>query len=388
MNETEPILEGLPPLPEEKPSPHKKPRLARVCLVFYLLFFLAAALFVVCVCSPAFADGLNRTVSAMIRAFLAHLTGWIPFSLAEYLLLLVPLILAVLIGYGMKRYADSWRDVGRYCASLLSVLALVGAIFLSAFAPGYHGSTLDEKLGLDKREVSTKELYDTARVLVSQMERELDEISYSTGGFSVMPYGLDEMNDRLLVAYERVSAEHEFLPVLKSRLKPVMISEAMSYTHITGVYSFFTGEANLNVAFPDYTLPYTAAHELAHQRGVAREDEANFVAFLVCIASEDAYIRYCGYRNLYDHVISALYEADPVQYGKLWEYVPQAIRREQTAYSQFFDKYRDSAASTVTETVNDTFLTIQGTEGTKSYGMVVDLAVAYYRVPDQATSKK
>lgn len=388
MNETEPIFEGLPPVPEQIPTPAGKRRFPRIFLAFYLLFVLSAVLFTVCVCSPAFADGMNRTASAAIRAALSYLTGWIPFSLAEYLLLLAPLIVVVLVVYGMKHYADSWRDVGRYCAALLSVLALVGAIFLSAFAPGYHGSTLDEKLGLDKREVSTKELYDTARVLVSQMERELDEVSYSINGFSIMPYGLDEMNDRLLVAYERVSAEHDFLPVLKSRLKPVMISEAMSYTHITGVYSFFTGEANLNVAFPDYTLPYTAAHELAHQRGVAREDEANFVAFLVCIASEDAYIRYCGYRNLYDHVISALYEADPVQYTKLLGHVPRAIRREQSAYSKFFDQYRDSVASAVTETVNDTFLTIQGTEGTRSYGMVVDLAVAYYRVPDEATSKK
>ena len=29
--------------------------------------------------------------------------------------------------------------------------------------------------------------------------------------------------------------------------------------------------------------------------------------------------------------------------------------------------------------INDTFLTINGTEGTRSYGMVVDLAVAYYK---------
>ena len=402
MNEPNEICETISPANEAQntsqdsvvpddiptPKPHKKRRLSRVVLGFYAFFAVSLAFFIVCLCSPAFADGFNRTASAAIRTVLAHLTGWLPFSLAEYLLLLAPIVLFLLIRYGVKHFSSSWRDVGRYCLSLLSVLALVGGLFLSAFAPGYHGSTLDQKLGLEKREVSTKELYDTARVLVSQMERELDEISFSPSGFSIMPYTLDEMNDRLLLAFDTVSAAHDFLPVLKSRVKPVMMSEAMSYTHITGVYTFFTGEANLNVAFPDYTIPYTAAHELAHQRGVAREDEANFVAFLVCIAAEDAYIRYCGYRNLYDHVISALYEADPSQYAKLNGYVPRAIRREQSAYSAFFDPYRDSAASQVTETVNDTFLTIQGTEGTKSYGMVVDLAVAYYRLPDEATSKK
>jgi hypothetical protein len=49
------------------------------------------------------------------------------------------------------------------------------------------------------------------------------------------------------------------------------------------------------------------------------------------------------------------------------------------AYSQFFDKYRDSVASEVTGTVNDVFLQSQGQKaGTQSYGLVVDLAVAYY----------
>ena len=55
------------------------------------------------------------------------------------------------------------------------------------------------------------------------------------------------------------------------------------------------------------------------------------------------------------------------------------VRREMQAYSRFFEKYRDSAAGKVSETVNNTSLIIQGTEGTKSYGMVVDLAVAYYK---------
>ncbi len=378
MNEPNEIRE-TDVLPEESPSGAPKKRLAPVFIVFYSLFAVAAAFFVVCLCSPAFADGFNRTVSAAIRALLSYLTGWIPFSLAEYLLLLSPVLLVLLIWYGIKKSAASWRDVGRYCASLFSVLALVGAIFLSAFAPAYRGSTLDKKLGLEKKEVSVAELYDTSLRLLFAMEEELPALSFGTDGFSIMPYGLDEMNDYLLAAYDTVSAEHDFLPELKSRLKPVMLSEAMSYTHITGVYSFFTGEANLNVAFPDYTLPFTAAHELAHQRGIAREDEANFMAFLVCIASDDAYIRYCGYRNLYDHMIAALYEADATQYAKLVRYAPRAVLREQTAYSRFFDQYRDSVASDVSETVNNAYLTIQGTEGTKSYGMVVDLAVAYYR---------
>jgi hypothetical protein len=145
-----------------------------------------------------------------------------------------------------------------------------------------------------------------------------------------------------------------------------MLSEAMSYTHITGVYTFFTGEANINVAFPDYTVPFTAAHELSHQRGIARENEANFMAFLVCIRSEDSYIRYSAYLNLYEYVLSALGSAHSGLYVRAYSRLADCVKGEMAAYSRFYDKYRDSTASEISGAVNNTFLIIHGTEGTKS----------------------
>ena len=253
------------------------------------------------------------------------------------------------------------------------------SLFLLAFAPAYRGSTLDKKMGLTRTEVSTAELYSTAVILADAITRVSGEISFAAYDFSIMPYGLDRMNELLLEAYDKVDDDLTFLSSMESRIKPVMLSRAMSYTHITGVYTFFTGEANLNVDFPDYTLPFTAAHELAHQRGIAREDEANFVAFLVCSASSDPYIRYSGYLSLFEHVSSALYLADPSLYTSVTRTLPRTVLYERMAYSRFFDTYRDSVASEISGAVNDTYLTIQGTAGTRSYGMVVDLAVAYFR---------
>ena len=358
----------------------RAPRIPRFALIFYAIAALSAILFIIFLCSKKFADFFNRYISSLLRGVLAHLTSWIPFSLAEFLLLLLIPIIVLLSIVGIRKYADTWRSVGVFCVSLLSVIALVFSVFTVGFAAGYRGTTLDEKLGLDRRDVSGEELYATALIL----SEELSEISRTIGyspetNFSVMPYGTVELSERLNEAYSTACNEYSFLPRLRSRVKPVMLSRAMSYTHITGVYTFFTGEANINVAFPDYTLPFTAAHELAHQRGVAREDEANFMAFLVCLSSEDTYLRYSAYLNLYEYVAAALYEASPELYWKAYATLPNRVRAEMAAYSAFFETYRNSVASDVSEAVNDTFLTIQGTDGTKSYGMVVDLAVAYYR---------
>ena len=53
---------------------------------------------------------------------------------------------------------------------------------------------------------------------------------------------------------------------------------------------------------------------------------------------------------------------------------------EIVAYNNFFDKYRDNVVANVSGTINNGYLQSQGqAAGAQSYGMVVDLAVAYYK---------
>ena len=347
--------------------------------IFYLVTLAVLAITAVYLASDRFADFFNENISSAVRIFLAKLTGVLPFSLAEAAVILSPVLIFLAAWWATKKYSGSWRDVAIFCVSLLSVLSIFLSLFLVAFAPGYHGSTLDKKLGLERRQVSAEELYETAVILRDKINAETENMRFGDDGFSEMPYGIRDMNKKLIEAYDAAAEKYDFINSFSSRLKPVMLSKAMSYAHITGVYTFFTGEANINVDFPDYTIPYTAAHELAHQRGIAREDEANFVAYLVCIESDDAYVRYSAYLNLYEYVASALWRADKELYAEMASALTPSVKGELRAYSEFFDKYRDSVVSEISGAVNNTYLTIQGTAGTASYGMVVDLAVAYYK---------
>lgn len=360
-------------------SKNKYERLPPVCLVLYGLAAVSLVLYLVMMNSVAFSDWFNGTVSAALRSLFAVLTNWIPFSLGEAVILLSPLILFLVLRHAVKRRCGSWRAAFAYIGILLSAVVTLFSVFTLNFAAGYRGSTLDQKLELDRQKVSAQELYDTAEILIENINRETASVDFGEGGFSSMPYSLNDMNDRLAAAYHLFSDEHDFIAHVDSRVKPVLVSEVMSYMHITGVYSFFTGEANINVNFPDYTIPYTAAHELAHQRGIAREDEANFIAFLVCIGSDDSYIRYCGYLNAYEYVASALYRADKELYYKASAHLNSEVKAEMAAYNEFYDKYRESTVSEVSGTINNSYLQSQGTPGTVSYGMVVDLTVAYYK---------
>ena len=153
----------------------------------------------------------------------------------------------------------------------------------------------------------------------------------------------------------------------------------MSDAGITGIYSFFTGEPNINMDYPDYSLPFTVAHEFAHQRGICREDEANFMAFLVCVSSSDPYIRYSGYLNLYGYLAGSLYRADSEKYKELSLMLLDNAQLDRAAYSEVSRAHSDSWFNKLNDRLNDSYLKFNGTEGVVSYSYVVRLAVAYYR---------
>lgn len=343
--------------------------LAAVCVVIYFISTL----------SEGFADFFNIYIAVIFRFLFAQLTNIIPLSLAELLILLLPILLGIALWYLLKYRCRTKKATLVSLICIVSAASLLFSSFVLTFSSGYRGSTIDKKLGLEQKAIGGEELYASAVYLIGEINALSERIDYGEDDFSVMPYDLNEMNKKLIKAFDDYCKDNYFINNFYSKIKPVMHSEAMSYTHITGVYTFFTGEANINVNFPDYTIPYTAAHELAHQRGIAREDEANLIAFLVSIRSDDNYILYCAYLNMYEYIASALYKADKELYKEAVSTLDIRVRRELSAYSKFFNKYRESTASKVSNKVNDTYLKAQGTVGKKSYGMVVDLAVAYFK---------
>lgn len=345
-------------------------------LVLFCVALSALVIHVIALNSIEFSDFFNRYISSVFRAAFSYVTLIFPFSLAELIIIAIPLILVVLIVLGV-RAAKSSVKTARFCFGILSIISIFYSTFIYNYGVAYHGTKLEDKLGLERKSVSADELYDTELWLINAANELSNSVAYADDGFSVMPYSLFEMNEKLMQAYGAACDKYDFLQDLYSRIKPVMLSRAMSYTHITGIYSFYTGEANVNIDFPSYSVAFTAAHELAHQRGIAREDEANFVAFLVLKDSDDDYLKYCAYVNMLEYVGNSLYSASPEKYFELYKLMGEKLRGELAAYGEFFEKYANSKASEISGTINDTYLKLQGTQGSMSYGLVTDLAVAY-----------
>ena len=175
----------------------------------------------------------------------------------------------------------------------------------------------------------------------------------------------------------------EQYPVLERPLysppKPVLASELMSYANIGGMFFPFTMESNINVDNPFFVVPWTMAHELAHQCGFMREDEANFIAYLACKESDDALMRYSGYLLAYDNAVSALRKVDPEAASAIGSGLSAAVRRDLAQRAEHWAQY-EGPVQDVSNAANDTYLKANNqADGMRSYGRMVDLLLAEQR---------
>lgn len=337
--------------------------------------------------SVSFADFFNRYVSGIFRALFAHVASILPFSIAETLVLIAIPASVIFLLYSFKVSAKK-GTMAKQFMRLFAVLAFLFSTFVLNFGAGYDTTPLEDKMDLAVETPTSDDLYLVSAYTLIELDKLADEIAYKPSGQSDMPYSFAELTDKLNAAYDTLYAAYDFLSPLHTNVKRIALSKPLTYTHLSGFYTCFTGEANVNINYPDFIIAFTVAHEMAHQRGVAREDEANFIAYLACVASEDVYLQYAGHANMMDYLGTALHKADPENWrDNLLRFYPDGLLREYAAYAAMFAPYRDNVASAVSDAVNDTYLKVQGEEaGTLSYDLVVNLAVAYIKQLDGVPS--
>jgi len=230
-------------------------------------------------------------------------------------------------------------------------------------------------LGASGRNVSVDQTRRISETIVNEITSNYDQAHDAQSGYS---------RPSRAQVYELIEASYEQGPLLSEasqghfgRPKPFYFSGIMSRLGLSGFYMPFTGEPNFNAAQPDFDLPYVIAHEKAHQRGFAREDEANFLAFIVCINSIDPFVRYSGYLNAIN-VVGAFVSTDPDYYRGLFARICDGPRNDLRARAAFWARQKGPARA-IADRVNNSYLKANGVEsGTQNYSEDVALVVAYY----------
>ncbi len=271
-----------------------------------------------------------------------------------------------------SRGAVLWR---RTLGGILTALAVYTG-YTVLWGLVYYGPSFEQQAGIAARPVSVNELEDTMRFFRDRINQTAPLVAHVAPG--VLTGDTNAIFDAADPLYDALEQSYPFLDSSAVRPKQMAFSRVMSWINFTGFFFPFTGEANLNVDSPECLLPATIAHELAHVRGVAPEQTANFVAILACDTCGDALYAYSGYLLGYIHLSNALYGAS----YERWLAVAQGLcetANEDLRVNNAYWRQFDSPVSEAADSAYSGFLQSYDQElGSRSYGAVVDLLVAYY----------
>ena len=159
----------------------------------------------------------------------------------------------------------------------------------------------------------------------------------------------------------------------------LLSSKWFGKTGTTGIFIAFTGESSISSTTFTASVPFTMCHEIGHRMAFARENEANFAAFLACEASEDARFAYSGYYTAFLYCYNALRKVDAAAANEVWSGACDELRADCAAANSHYKKVEDQKVSQVTDKIYNSYLQTVGVEsGRQSYGEVVDLLTAWY----------
>lgn len=333
-------------------------------------------------------------VTTPVKHAIARLCAPLPFSMAEVIWTLGVLFLLVLVGRSVfvvvrslvhRLQGDNTHPLRRFlrrCLAIVSAGLIIYSGYTVTWGINYYADTFSQMSGLSGRETTAEELAALTDAFARKCNELSDQVVRDESGQFVGERAT--LFDRSSGLYEALYDEFPCLDLDESQAKPMFYSRLMSWLGFTGFYFPFTGESLVNTDAPACLVPATILHELAHQRNVASEAEANFLAVIAGLHSEDAEFQYSSALLGYIHLANALYSADRELWRSIYPTLNADVRADLAANSAYWAQFQSPAADAA-EAVYTSFAQSYGQRDImKSYGACVDLLAAYY-LPKEGT---
>lgn len=372
------------PFPDDRPLPwrrHLGTVLGSAAVLALLLAFARAPDAV----ERLYAEGAGAEVGRV----LSWASSYVPFSVGEALLGVAAAWVVLTVGPVVVQVARRRRRLRNALAAGLLRLASFGSATAVAFylvwGLHYARAPAIERFGWEPVDLADPRALEELARLAGEL------VDLTNAQYRIL-HGCDDagaptdrdvdLDAALDTAYARVAEElglHPSFAAPRGPAKPLLASALSSWLGIAGIYSPFTGEANYNTLPPAWQHPYTVAHEKAHQRGIASEDEASFLGFLACIRSDDPFVAYSGWLFAQRRLLTELGAADPERAAMLLARRLPGVQRDVDALRAFWASWQGSG-HTLGHRVNHAYLTanqVQG--GALSYSMAAHLIVAWAR---------
>ena len=314
---------------------------------------------------------LSQAVNALFR--------WFPFSVAEYALYGLSVALTVYVLVQLILLVIRRQRILRITAVIINLVLIASFgyfLFNGLWGLNYYREPLAQSLGYEVTPRSVSELRTLCANLAAQANDQRAQVQEDLHGYMLLPEGKRAALQKVPAAYRMLAQQYDFFGARYGAPKPVLLSLQMSYTDIEGIYIPFTAEPNLNMDMPDGLFLSAACHEVAHEYGFAREDEANFIAYLACQASGDEELMYSGTLLALIHSMNALYGFDPDAFSKIAATYSNGLKRDIKYQSLYWDRFKGPVAETSNKVNNAYLKSNNQSDGVNSYGRMVDLLLA------------
>ena len=370
--------------------------------------------------STAFCDAYITYIFPIWVNTYGRLTGLFPFSVGEWLIvagvvLVVGAVLLGLVRFGIGLLQIFWKKraeksnfadrlekwIGRYFHFFIWVVLIVCVIMTLNCTILYHASTFSQKyFGEDTGEYTIEDVIRIYNVVAGKCNELSARMERSEDG-TILYHGTNDrgeatdMEEKAIEAMQQLGKTYPQLDGYYPRPKPMMFSDSMCQQYMCGYYFPFSMEANYNDVMYIMNKPASMCHELAHLRGYIYEDEANFIAYLACVESDDEVFQYAGYLSVLNYLINDLYSAmqtEPELYqAAVREVKPvgmyQIVEEDNVFVTQEeWDRINGKAlfdtetVDEVSDAFTDTGLKLNGvSDGMVSYSRVVKLLLQYYQ---------
>ncbi len=314
----------------------------------------------------------------VISISLRFLFGWIPFSIGDVFYLFAACrLLYILIKNAPFLFKKKLTGtiILRKIIKLLVALIIVYISFNILWGLNYDRIGVAGQLNLSKANYDTTDVIVLQEMLLKKANENKEALLRSKKKYP----SKDELFKRAKFCYDNVSKIYPFIQYKCASIKSSFYGSLGNYLGFTGYYNPFSGEAQVNTTIPKFLLPYIATHEMAHQLGYAKEDEANFVGYLAAANSSDTLFRYSTYLDLFIYANREVYYFDSTLAKMAVTKLDTAIKKDLIEWKKFNLAHTSFIEPLITWLYGNYLKANQQPAGMRSYNEVVGMLIAYYK---------
>lgn len=345
-------------------------------LAWIILIALAAGIKLLSFSSDAVEKYYSMGIYPVIARIQRLIFGWLPFSIGDilYALAVVGLIygLVSLIKRLIRRQTNRawWQALWKHT---LFILLLIYTCFNLSWGLNYDRRGIAYQLQLNVQAYSTSELDTLLRAVVARINDE-DSLAHlqrpALARNSAIFQGAAH-------SYAALSAQDSRFAYPSASVKTSLYGYLGDYLGFGGYYNPFTGEAQVNTTVPVFSQPYTTCHEIGHQLGYAKENEANFAGYLAARSSSDPAFRYSVYFDLYLYAARELYLRDSALLQPLKKQLSPAVKADFKELQRFNRQYENPFEPVVRRLYGRYLRANRQPQGMRTYNEVIAWLIAY-----------